>query len=239
MRPSWPGPGINSSAGKDQRQRLDRTQQPISRPGPGRGCGWSWPERHLPRRPLPTDRPPTRQDQGHRRGRSIPAGDHLASPCRPDTRFHEPRRRPPRPPRQHPCQQAQPHPPTRTTRLPRHPSNPPPDTRTCLIGSIFRSVTPAPMLAKRRHSRRCSLSHAQLDPAARFRTRRLAESGRRSIWTCGSRWSRSGSATRSSSTGLDSDSSGRHGLGGERSGTNPRPTSWALNRSMLSIAVIA
>ena len=34
-------------------------------------------------------------------------------------------------------------------------------------------------------------------------------------------------------------SSGRHGLGGERLGSNPRPTSWALNRSMLSIAVIA
>jgi hypothetical protein len=64
-------------------------------------------------------------------------------------------------------------------------------------------------------------------------------SGRRSIWTCGSRWSGSGSATRSSSTGLASDSSGRHGLGGERLGSSPRPTSWALNRSMLSIAVIA
>jgi hypothetical protein len=31
----------------------------------------------------------------------------------------------------------------------------------------------------------------------------------------------------------------RHGLGGERLGSSPRPTSWALNRSMLSIAVIA
>ena len=31
----------------------------------------------------------------------------------------------------------------------------------------------------------------------------------------------------------------RDGLDGERLGSNPRPTSWALNRSMLSIAVIA
>jgi len=80
---------------------------------------------------------------------------------------------------------------------------------------------------------------AHLLAEGHFGPRSRPFSGRRSIWTCGSRWSRSGSATRSSSTGLASDSSGRHGLGGERLGSSPRPTSWALNRSMLSIAVIA
>jgi hypothetical protein len=44
---------------------------------------------------------------------------------------------------------------------------------------------------------------------------------------------------RASSTGLAADWSDRHGFGEESLGSNPRPTSWALNRSMLSIAVIA
>jgi hypothetical protein len=52
-------------------------------PGAGRGRGRGGPDRHLPRRPLPTPAPPTRQKQSHRRGRPLTTGDHLASARRP------------------------------------------------------------------------------------------------------------------------------------------------------------
>ena len=60
----------------------------------------------------------------------------------PDTRLPRPRRRPLRPPRQHPRQATQPRPPTRSTRLPRHPRTrrltvTPQGPATCLVTSIF------------------------------------------------------------------------------------------------------
>jgi transposase len=106
---------------QDQRQRLDRAREPLPRPGAGRGRGRGGPDRHLPRCPLPTHRPPTRQEEGHCRGWPLTAGDHLAPPRRPRHPLPRTRRRPLRPTRQHPRQETQPRPPTRSTRLPRHP----------------------------------------------------------------------------------------------------------------------
>jgi transposase len=104
---SWAkfAPGINSSAGKTKRQRLHRPREPLPRPRPGRGRGRRRPNRHLPRRPLPTHRSPTRQEQSDRRGRPLPAGDHLAPPRRSRGPVPRPRRRPLRPPCQHPRQE--------------------------------------------------------------------------------------------------------------------------------------
>ena len=66
-------------------------------------------------------RPSTRQEEGHRRGRPLHPGDHLAPPRRPPKPLPRPRRRPLRPPREHPHQETQPHPTTRSPRLPGHP----------------------------------------------------------------------------------------------------------------------
>ncbi|HET9565421.1 MAG TPA: IS110 family transposase, partial [Mycobacterium sp.] len=109
---SWAkfAPGDQLLRRQEQGQRLDRPREPLPRPGPGRGRGRSRPDRHLPRRSLPTPRPPTRQEEGHRRSRPLNAGDHLVSPRRPRHPLPRPRHQPLRPPRQHPNQTTQPRP---------------------------------------------------------------------------------------------------------------------------------
>ena len=66
----------------EEGQRGHRARQPLPGPGARRGRRQRRPDRHLPRRALPADRPPPRQEEGHRRGRPIHPGDHLA-PARP------------------------------------------------------------------------------------------------------------------------------------------------------------
>ena len=109
---SWAkfAPGINCSAGKNKGNGSTGHGEPLPHPGPGRGRGRNRPDRHLPRRSLPTPRPPTRQEESHHRGRPLNAGDHLASPRRPRHPLPRPRRRPLRPQRQHPNQTTQPRP---------------------------------------------------------------------------------------------------------------------------------
>ena len=120
---SWAkfAPGINSSAGKTKGNGSTGHGNRYLARVLGEAVVGSRPDRHLPRCPLPTPRPPTRQEEGHRRGRPLPAGDHLAPPRRPRHPVPRPRRRPLRPPRQHPRQTTQPRPPARSARLPRHP----------------------------------------------------------------------------------------------------------------------
>jgi transposase len=79
---SWAkfAPGVKLLRWQDQGQRLDRAREPLPRSDPRRGRRRSGPHQDLPWRPLPTARPPTRQEQSHRCGRPLHAGDHLASP---------------------------------------------------------------------------------------------------------------------------------------------------------------
>jgi transposase len=152
---SWAkfAPGINSSAGKTKSNGSTGHGNRYLARVLGEGGGRSWPNRHLPRRPLPTHRPPTRQEQSHRRGRPLTTGDHLAPPRRPLHPLRRPWRQPLRPPRQHPHQEAQPRPPARSTRLPRHPRThrlaaTPRSPATCLVTAIFGLVTQQPRLER-------------------------------------------------------------------------------------------
>ena len=82
---------------EEQGQRIDRARQPLPGPRPRRSRRHGRPHQHLPRRPLPTDRPTTRQEEGHRRRRPIHPGHHLAPALRPRHPLPRPRRRPLRP----------------------------------------------------------------------------------------------------------------------------------------------
>ena len=103
------------------RQRVQRTRQPLPGPSLGRGRGRGRQDRLLPRRALPPHRQTPRQETGHRRGGPLDPGDRLASALRRAGRVHRPRRRSLHPSRQLRDQEAHPHPPTRSTRLHRHP----------------------------------------------------------------------------------------------------------------------
>ena len=120
---SWAkfAPGVKESAGQEERQRLDRARQPLPSPRPGRGRRRTGPDRHLPRRALPADRPPPRQEKSIVAiGRSILVIIwHLLSD--PEARYndlgsdyYDNRINPD-------AKQTQPHPPTRSTRLQSHP----------------------------------------------------------------------------------------------------------------------
>ena len=78
---SWAkfSPGVKESAGKEEGQRLHRARQPLPGPGPRRGRHRSGQDRHLPRRALPADRPPPRQQESHRRRGTLYPRDRLAS----------------------------------------------------------------------------------------------------------------------------------------------------------------
>ena len=84
-------------------------------------------DRHLPRRTLPAHRPPTRQEEGHRRRRPLHPGHHLAPAIEPRRPLPRPRPRLLRHPARHPSRH-------RTTSADsKHsatesPSNPPPDS---------------------------------------------------------------------------------------------------------------
>ena len=82
---SWAkfAPGINSSAGKAKGNGSTGHGNRYLARVLGEAVRLRRTDRHLPRGSLPTPRPPTRQEEGHRRGRPIPAGDHLASARRP------------------------------------------------------------------------------------------------------------------------------------------------------------
>ena len=84
-------------------------------------------DRHLPRRALPAHRPPTRQEEGHRRGRTLHPGHHLAPALRTRDPLPRPRtrllRHPPGRPTQPPATTSAHSKPSATT----SPSNPPPD----------------------------------------------------------------------------------------------------------------
>ena len=92
------GQGIRRTT---QEQRDDRTRQSLPGSGPRRGSRQRRQDRHLPRRTLPTHCPTTRQEESHRRGRSIHPGDRLASPQRQPSPIPRPRRRLLRHPRRH------------------------------------------------------------------------------------------------------------------------------------------
>ena len=102
-------------------QRGHRARQPLPGPGPRRGRRQRRPDQHLPRRALPADRPPPRQEEGHRRGRPVHPGHHLAPADRPRRPVPRPRRRLLRHPHQPQPQDPQPRPRTPSARLPRHP----------------------------------------------------------------------------------------------------------------------
>ena len=64
---------------EEEGQRLHRARQPLPGPGPRRGRHRSGPDRHLPRRALPADRPPPRRQESHRRRGTLHPRHHLAS----------------------------------------------------------------------------------------------------------------------------------------------------------------
>ncbi len=72
---SWAkfAPGHQVLGRQDQGQRIHRARQPLPRRRPRRGRGLSRPNRHLPRCPLPTYRPATRQAES--------ASSRSAAPC--------------------------------------------------------------------------------------------------------------------------------------------------------------
>ena len=112
-------PRVKSSAGKTKGNGATATGTATSPAPRGEACGRRR-DPHLPRRPLPTARPPPRQEEGRRRRRQIDPGHRLAPACLP--RHALPRSlRLLRPTRQHRRQAAQPHPPTRSPRLQGHP----------------------------------------------------------------------------------------------------------------------
>ena len=82
---SWAkfAPGINSSAGKTKGNGSTGHGNRYLARVLGEAAVVRRPDRHLPRRPLPTHRPPPRQEEGHRRGRPLHPGDHLAPARRP------------------------------------------------------------------------------------------------------------------------------------------------------------
>jgi transposase len=71
-------PGVEESAGKKKGKGPRRARQPVPRPRPRRGRRRRSQDRHLPRRPLPPDRPPPRQQESHRRRRPLHPRHHLA-----------------------------------------------------------------------------------------------------------------------------------------------------------------
>jgi transposase len=77
---SWAkyAPGVKEISREEERQKHHRARQPLPGPRPGRGRDRRRPHRFLPRRTLPADRPPPRQEQSQRRRRPLPPGDLLA-----------------------------------------------------------------------------------------------------------------------------------------------------------------
>ena len=78
---SWArfAPGIKESAGKNKGTWCDRARQSLPGCGPGRGRRHRRQDRHLPRRALSADRAAPGHEEGHRRGRPLHPGHHLAS----------------------------------------------------------------------------------------------------------------------------------------------------------------
>ena len=120
---SWAkfSPGIKSSAGKTKGNGSTGHGNRYLARVLGEAARRRRSHRHLPRRTLPPDRATPREEEGHRRGRPLHPGHHLAPTRRSRRPLPGPRRRPLRPPRQHRDQEAQPHPTARGPRLPGHP----------------------------------------------------------------------------------------------------------------------
>ena len=128
---SWArfAPGVKESAGQEEGQRLHRARQPLPGPGPGRGRRRRRQDRHLPRRALPADRPPPRQEEGHRRGRPLHPGHRLAPAVRPRGPLPRPRRRTSTTPASAPSARNATTSANSKPSATRSPSNPPPDHR--------------------------------------------------------------------------------------------------------------
>ncbi len=79
---SWAkfAPGVKESAGRNKGNGSTGHGDPYLAPGPGRGCRRREPDRHLPRRALPTHRPPPRQEEGDRRGQ-VPSWSSSGTCC--------------------------------------------------------------------------------------------------------------------------------------------------------------
>ena len=77
---SWAkfSPGIKSSAGKNKGNGSTGHGDRYLARVLGEAARHRRPHRHLPRRALPPDRATPREEEGHRRGRSLHAGHHLA-----------------------------------------------------------------------------------------------------------------------------------------------------------------
>ena len=99
---SWAkfSPGIKSSAGKTKGNGSTGHGNRYLARVLGEAAVVRRKHRHLPRRTLPADRPTARQEKGHRRGRPLHPGHHLAPARRRRHPFHRPRRRPLHPARQ-------------------------------------------------------------------------------------------------------------------------------------------
>ena len=129
---SWAkfSPGIKSSAGKSKGNGSTGHGNRYLARVLGEAAVDGRTQRHVPGRPIPPDRATTRQEEGHRRGRSLHAGHHLAPPLRPRRPAthdlgadHYARTR------QHRGQETQPHPSNSKPSATESPSNPPPDRR--------------------------------------------------------------------------------------------------------------